>query len=60
MKEDESDKNVKRKSFQEEKLELVRLRIRNGFYNKTDVLETVVENLMKDNLPKKKTRDIPK
>jgi len=57
MNQDESDKNVKKKSFQEEKLELIRLRIRNGFYNKSDVLETVIENLLKDGLPNKETRD---
>lgn len=56
MKQEEPDKNVQKKSFQEQKLELIRLRIRNGFYNKSDVLETVVDNLLKDSLPKKKSR----
>ena len=53
MKQDEADNQVKKKSFQEEKLELVRLRISNGFYNKSDVLESVVENLLRDGLAKK-------
>ncbi len=57
MKQDESGKKVKKKSFHEEKLELIRLRIRNGFYNKSDVLETVVENLLKDDLSRNKPRD---
>ena len=57
MKADESEKKVDKKSFYEQKLELVRLRIRNGFYNKSDVLETVVNNLLKENLPDKKIRN---
>jgi hypothetical protein len=57
MKPGDEEKNMKKKTFHDEKMELVRIRIRNGFYNKSDVLETVVENLLKDGLKKGQTRD---
>ena len=34
--------------FEQEKLDLVKMRIRNGFYERSDVLERVILSIMKD------------
>jgi hypothetical protein len=39
-----------REEFEKEKMELIKLRIQNGFYNRNEVLETVVSSIIKSGI----------
>jgi hypothetical protein len=38
------------KEFEQEKIELIQLRIRNKFYDRSEVLETVVSSIIKNEI----------
>jgi hypothetical protein len=40
------------KEFEKEKIELIKLRIRNKFYDRSEVLESVVSAIMKSDIKK--------
>jgi hypothetical protein len=50
MKKDKMNKEEKDSSFQEQKIDLIQLRIQNGFYESSHVLENVVKSIMKDEI----------
>jgi hypothetical protein len=47
MKKEKMNKEETEISFQEQKIDLIRLRIQNGFYENNHVLENVVKSIMK-------------
>jgi hypothetical protein len=47
-------KAMSKKNLHEEKIELVKLRIQNKFYEKSHILEDVVEEILKTDLKKAK------
>jgi len=47
MKKDKMNKEETEISFQEQKIDLIRLRIQNGYYENNRVLENVVKSIMK-------------
>ena len=47
MKKENMNKEETEISFQEQKIDLIRLRIQNGFYDKNNVLENVVKSILK-------------
>jgi hypothetical protein len=49
-----SGKAMPKKSIQKEKIELVRLRIRNKYYDKDQILENVADEILKDEVKKQK------
>jgi anti-sigma28 factor (negative regulator of flagellin synthesis) len=50
MKNVKMDKEETEISFQEQKIDLIRLRIQNGFYDNNSVLENVVKSILKNGL----------
>ena len=46
MKKEKMNKEETEISFEEQKIELIRLRIQNGFYESNSVLENVVKSIM--------------
>ena len=42
-------------AFEKEKLDLVKLRIRNKFYDRSDVLEEVINSILKKDIPKSRS-----
>jgi anti-sigma28 factor (negative regulator of flagellin synthesis) len=52
MKKREMKKKDKDHSFQDQKLELIRLRIKNGYYKSNNVLESVVKEILKNEIRK--------
>jgi len=51
MTELKKEKPVLKMEFEKEKLALVKLRIRNKFYERSDVLEDVVTSILKKEVP---------
>jgi hypothetical protein len=47
MKEKKVIKSDRKKSLEKEKLDLIKLRIKNKYYNKENVLERVVDEIVK-------------
>jgi hypothetical protein len=47
MKKDKMNKDETESSFQEQKIDLIRMRIQNGFYENNHVLENVVKSILK-------------
>jgi hypothetical protein len=52
MKKELMRKNSKKFSLEEEKLDLIRLRIQNGYYKNTHVLENVAKEIIKAEIKK--------
>jgi len=52
MKNDKMSKEETKISFQEQKIDLIRLRIQNGFYENNNVLENVVKFILKNEIKK--------
>ena len=52
MKKVKMTKDNKEYSFEEQKVELIRLRIKNGFYKNTRVLENVAKEIIKNEIKK--------
>ena len=52
MKNDLMRNNSKKFSFEEEKLDLIRLRIQNGYYKSTQVLDNVAKEIIKAEIKK--------
>ena len=52
MKNDKMSKEETEISFQEQKIDLIRLRIQNGFYENNNVLENVVKFILKNEMKK--------
>ena len=50
MKKEKMNKEETESSFQEQKIDLIRLRIKNGFYEKNHVLENVVKSILKNEI----------
>jgi ribosomal protein L29 len=50
MKKEKMNKEETESSFQDQKLELIRLRIQNGFYENNHVIENVVKSILKKEL----------
>ena len=51
MAEHKKEKPVRKMEFEKEKLALVKLRVRNKFYERSDVLEEVVTSILKKEVP---------
>ncbi len=51
MAELKKEKPVRKMEFEKEKLALVKLRVRNKFYERSDVLEEVVTSILKKEVP---------
>ena len=51
MAELKKEKSVRKMEFEKEKLALVKLRVRNKFYERSDVLEEVVTSILKKEVP---------
>ena len=51
MAEQKRESPVQKMEFEKEKLELVKLRIRNKFYERSDILEDVVTSIIEKELP---------
>jgi len=51
MAEHKKEKPVRKMEFEKEKLALVKLRVRNKFYERSDVLEEVVTSILKNEVP---------
>ena len=47
MKEKKMDEFSKEKSFEKNKLDLIKLRIKNGYYDKSDILDRVVDEIFR-------------
>ena len=47
------------KEFEKEKIELIQLRIRNKFYDRSEVLEQVVSAIIKSDISKNDTDTLP-
>jgi ribosomal protein L29 len=50
MKKEKMNKEETESSLQDQKLELIRLRIQNGFYENNHVIENVVKSILKKEL----------
>lgn len=50
MKKKKMNKEKTEISFQEQKIDLIRLRIQNGFYENNRVLENVVKSILKNEI----------
>ena len=50
MKKDKMNKDETESSFQEQKIDLIRMRIQNGFYENNHVLENVVKSILKNEI----------
>jgi hypothetical protein len=50
MKKEKMNKEETEISFQEKKIDLIRLRIENGFYESNNVLENVVKSILKNGI----------
>jgi anti-sigma28 factor (negative regulator of flagellin synthesis) len=50
MKKEKMNKEETEISFQEQKIDLIRLRIQNGFYDSNNVLENVVKSIMNNEI----------
>jgi len=50
MSKDKMNKDETESSFQKQKIELIRLRIQNGFYENSHVLENVVKSILKNEI----------
>ncbi len=48
-------KNINRINFEEQKLELIRLRIKNKFYDRDEILQKVVQEIYEKNIRKFKS-----
>ena len=47
---EEKNKPGQKMDFEKEKIELVKLRIKNKYYERTDVLEEVISSILKNNI----------
>ena len=52
MKSQRKSHSMNKKSIEEEKLDLVKLRLRNKFYEKSNVLDKVVREILKNEINK--------
>jgi hypothetical protein len=50
MKKEKMNKEETESSFQEQKIDLIRLRIQNGFYDNNHVLENVVKSILENEI----------
>ena len=50
MKKDKMSKEETDISFEDQKIDLIRLRIQNGFYENNNVLEKVVKSILKNDI----------
>ena len=50
MKKEKMSKEETEISFNEQKIDLIRLRIQNGFYENNNVLENVVKSILKNEI----------
>ena len=51
MTEPKKESPVRNKDFEKEKIELIKLRIKNKFYERSDVLENVAASILKKEIP---------
>lgn len=52
MKKEKMSREETETSFQDQKIDLIRLRIQNGFYDNNNVLENVVKSIVKNEIKK--------
>ncbi len=52
MKTEKMNKQEAESSFQDQKIDLIRMRIQNGFYENNRVLENVVKSILKNGIRK--------
>jgi len=50
MKKEKMNKEETESSFQDQKIDLIRMRIQNGFYENNRVLENVVKSILKNGI----------
>lgn len=50
MKKNKMNKDETESSFQEQKIDLIRMRIQNGYYDNNHVLENVVKSILKNEI----------
>jgi len=55
MTEKKTENTENKMAFEKEKLDLVKLRIRNKFYDRSDVLEEVITSILKKEVHKSKS-----